>query len=59
MSSAGAGVDLKNPEEVKQYIENLGIEYRFGCYKEKDPKGKNKLTSILVAWIILWSFKKF
>ena len=39
-SSAGVGanVDLKDSEEVADYIENLGIEYRFACYHEKDPK---------------------
>jgi hypothetical protein len=37
---AGRGVDLKNAEEVKEYLENLGIEYRFGCYHEKNPKSK-------------------
>ena len=35
---AGRGVDLKNEEEVREYLENLGIEYRFGCYHEKNPK---------------------
>uniref|UniRef100_A0A6M2DMN9 Putative cytochrome c oxidase assembly factor 7 protein rhagoletis zephyria n=1 Tax=Xenopsylla cheopis TaxID=163159 RepID=A0A6M2DMN9_XENCH len=30
--------DLKDEESVKQYIENLGIEYRFGCYHEKKPE---------------------
>ena len=37
---AGRGVDLKNEEDVKDYLERLGIEYRFGCYHEKNPKGK-------------------
>ena len=37
-AGVGSGVDLKDSEEVKDYIENLGIEYRFGCYHEKDPK---------------------
>ncbi|KAK4015717.1 hypothetical protein OUZ56_030691 [Daphnia magna] len=30
--------DLKNEEEVKQYLENLGTEYRFGCLSEKKPE---------------------
>lgn len=30
--------DLTNAEEVQEYLNNLGIEYRFGCYSEKDPK---------------------
>ena len=37
-AGVGAGVDLKDSAEVTEYIENLGIEYRFGCYHEKDPK---------------------
>ena len=32
--------DLKNEEEVKQYLDNLGTEYRFGCLSEKNPEGK-------------------
>lgn len=30
--------NLKQEDDVKEYIENLGIEYRFGCYKEKKPE---------------------
>jgi len=37
-AGVGAGTDLKDTEEVAEYIENLGIEYRFGCYHERDPK---------------------
>lgn len=37
-AGVGAGVDLKDTDEVKDYVDNLGIEYRFGCYHEKDPK---------------------
>jgi len=37
-AGVGAGVDLKDSEDVADYIENLGIEYRFGCYHERDPK---------------------
>lgn len=33
--------DLKSESEVKEYIHNLGIEYRFGCYSEKKPEGNN------------------
>lgn len=31
--------DLKSESEVKDYIQNLGIEYRFGCYSEKKADG--------------------
>lgn len=32
--------DFKKEEDVKEYIKNLGIEYRFGCFSEKDPQSK-------------------
>ena len=41
------GIDLKNEDEVQEYLERLGIEYRFGCYYEKDGKG-NFQDNILV-----------
>lgn len=31
--------DLKSETDVKDYLEKLGIEYRFGCYSEKKPDG--------------------
>lgn len=31
--------NLKNEEEVKEYVKNLGTEYRFGCFSEKKPEG--------------------
>lgn len=30
--------DFKKEEDVKEYIKNLGIEYRFGCFSENDPQ---------------------
>lgn len=33
-------LDLEKESDVKEYLENLGIEYRFGCYSEKKPEGK-------------------
>ncbi|XP_067206310.1 cytochrome c oxidase assembly factor 7 homolog [Linepithema humile] len=30
--------DLKNEEDVKEYLKNLHIEYQFGCYSEKKPE---------------------
>jgi len=30
--------DLKKEEDVKQYLNNLNVEYRFGCYSEKKPE---------------------
>lgn len=33
-------MDFKDESDVKDYIERLGIEYRFGCYSEKKPEGE-------------------
>ncbi|XP_076293987.1 uncharacterized protein LOC143215601 [Lasioglossum baleicum] len=30
--------NLKDPEAVKEYLKNLYIEYKFGCYSEKNPE---------------------
>lgn len=44
--------DLQKETDVKEYIEKLGIEYRFGCYSEKKPEGEiffaNFLRSIFI-----------
>lgn len=34
-------INFENEEEVKQFLDNLGVEYSFQCYKEKDPEGNN------------------
>lgn len=31
--------DFEKEEDAKLYVKNLGIEYRFGCYREKKPEG--------------------
>ena len=41
---AQRGVDLKDEDEVTEYLERLGVEYRFGCYYEKNGKGINYKT---------------
>lgn len=33
--------DLKKESDVKEYLDKLGVEYRFGCYSEKKPEGKS------------------
>ena len=38
MSSQQRDVDLTDEDQVQDYLDNLGIEYRFGCYQEKSPK---------------------
>ncbi|XP_017100617.1 cytochrome c oxidase assembly factor 7 homolog [Drosophila bipectinata] len=39
--------DLKKESEVKEYIEKLGVEYRFGCYSEKKPEACHLLGDYL------------
>ncbi|VEN53897.1 unnamed protein product [Callosobruchus maculatus] len=39
--------NLKSESEVKEYINNLGIEYRFGCYSEKKPEVCHLLADFL------------
>ncbi|KAF7271022.1 hypothetical protein GWI33_016053 [Rhynchophorus ferrugineus] len=41
--------NLKSESEVKEYIKNLGIEYRFGCYSEKKPEVCHLLADFLEA----------
>uniref|UniRef100_T1JHP9 Kazal-like domain-containing protein n=1 Tax=Strigamia maritima TaxID=126957 RepID=T1JHP9_STRMM len=44
-----APYDLKREEEVQEYLENLGIEYRFSCYKEKNSEGCHLLADYMEA----------
>lgn len=44
--------DLKSESEVKEYVEKLGIEYRFGCYSEKKPEGEKILSNRVLHVII-------
>lgn len=39
--------DLEKESDVKEYLEKLGIEYRFGCYSEKKPEGKQNVFRCL------------
>lgn len=32
--------DFKKEEDVRLYLDNLGVEYRFGCLSEKNPESK-------------------
>lgn len=53
--------DLKSETDVKDYIERLGVEYRFGCYSEKKPEGGKReklvhtsfIQRILISQLIL------
>lgn len=35
-----AGPDFQNEVEVKEFLDQIGTEYRFGCYSEKNPEGE-------------------
>lgn len=35
-------VNFQDEKEVKEYLDTIGIEYRFGCYSEKKPDGKEE-----------------
>ncbi|XP_075472477.1 cytochrome c oxidase assembly factor 7 [Ascaphus truei] len=37
-------VDFQNEEEVKEYLDNLGTEYSYQCYREKLPDGCHRLA---------------
>ncbi|MCL4131734.1 UNVERIFIED_CONTAM: hypothetical protein GTU68_018974 [Idotea baltica] len=39
--------DLKKEEDVKEFLDNLGIEYRFGCFNEKNPSSCHLLGDYL------------
>ena len=39
--------DLKDEEQAKEYLENIGVEYRFQCYHEKNPEGCHRLGDFL------------
>lgn len=32
-------INFEDENEVKEFLDNLGTEYSFQCYKEKDPEG--------------------
>lgn len=47
--------DFKKDEDVKEYIKNLGIEYRFGCFSEKDPQSKFRNWYFILFILNIWS----
>ncbi|KAG8183004.1 hypothetical protein JTE90_017092 [Oedothorax gibbosus] len=38
---------FKSEEELKEFLENLGTEYRFSCFKEKNSEGCHLLADYL------------
>lgn len=39
----------KNKEELKKYLENLGVEYRYGCFEENNPEACHLLAEYLAT----------
>ncbi|XP_068599904.1 cytochrome c oxidase assembly factor 7 [Brachionichthys hirsutus] len=40
-------INFEDEDEVKQFLENLGIEYSFQCHSENDPEGCQRLAEYL------------
>ncbi|XP_050402483.1 cytochrome c oxidase assembly factor 7 [Patella vulgata] len=40
-------LDLKDEKQAKEYLDRLGIEYRFQCYHENIPDGCHRLADFL------------
>ncbi|KAG2461592.1 cytochrome c oxidase assembly factor 7 [Polypterus senegalus] len=40
-------VDFLNEDEVKEFLDNIGVEYHFQCHREKDPEGCQRLADYL------------
>lgn len=38
---------LKNKEEMQDFLHNLGIEYRYSCYENKNPEGCELLAEFV------------
>lgn len=33
-------INFEDEKEVKEFLDNLGVEYSYQCYREKSPEGK-------------------
>uniref|UniRef100_A0A8C2ZHJ8 Cytochrome c oxidase assembly factor 7 n=1 Tax=Cyclopterus lumpus TaxID=8103 RepID=A0A8C2ZHJ8_CYCLU len=40
-------INFEDEKEVKQFLDNLGVEYSFQCHKENDPEGCQRLSDYL------------
>lgn len=46
--------DLKDGEQAKEYLDRIGVEYRFQCYHENKPDGCHRLADYLDAFKHEW-----
>ncbi|XP_077440853.1 cytochrome c oxidase assembly factor 7 [Vanacampus margaritifer] len=42
-----AGINFEDEKEVKQFLDMLGVEYSYHCYKENDPEGCQRLAEYM------------
>jgi len=47
LNDRARSLDWKNYDEVKEYLDNLKIEYSFQCFSEKRPDGCYRLSNFL------------
>ncbi|XP_028817645.1 cytochrome c oxidase assembly factor 7 [Denticeps clupeoides] len=40
-------INFEDEKEVKQFLDNLGVEYSYQCYRQKDPEGCHRLADYL------------
>ncbi|KAG9350961.1 hypothetical protein JZ751_024850 [Albula glossodonta] len=40
-------INFGDEEEVKQFLDNIGIEFSYQCHKQKDPEGCQRLADYL------------
>jgi len=45
-------INFEDEQEVKQFLDNLGVEYSFQCHREKDPEGRRSCPSIVGAELL-------
>lgn len=48
-------INFENEAEVKEFLDNLGVEYSFQCYKEKDPEGNKSRRCHHFTGAELWT----
>ncbi|CAB1331989.1 unnamed protein product [Coregonus sp. 'balchen'] len=35
-------INFEDEKEVKQYLDNIGVEFSYQCYRQKNPEGVKK-----------------
>ncbi|CAB1324201.1 unnamed protein product [Coregonus sp. 'balchen'] len=40
-------INFEDEKEVKQYLDNIGVEFSYQCYREKDPEGCQRLADYM------------